>query len=47
MAKPATIRSAQPHSTHRLPFNVDLVAIGIGLALAALIRFGVIHQISF
>jgi hypothetical protein len=33
--------------THRLPINVDLLAVGIGLALAALIRFGVIHQIGF
>ncbi len=35
------------HSTHKLPINVDFVAIGIALALAALIRLGVIHQISF
>jgi hypothetical protein len=47
MAKPNTTSSTQPHSTQRLPFNVDLLAVGIGLALAALIRFGVIHQISF
>jgi len=26
---------------------VDLLAIGIGLTLAALIRFGVIHQVTF
>jgi hypothetical protein len=38
---------AQSHSNHRLPINVDLVAVVIGLALAALIRFGVIHQIAF
>ena len=37
----------QSHSSLRLPISVDLVAVGIGLALAALIRFGVIHQISF
>jgi hypothetical protein len=38
-----------PAKSHaqRLPFNVDLIAIGIGLALAVLIRLGVIHQISF
>ncbi|HEX9198543.1 MAG TPA: hypothetical protein VF865_03225 [Acidobacteriaceae bacterium] len=36
---------ANRHS--RLPINVDLLAIGIALTLAALIRFGVIHQISF
>ena len=35
------------HSGLRLPINVDLLAIGIALTLAALIRFGVIHQISF
>jgi hypothetical protein len=47
MANPNTNRPAQPHSSLRLPINVDLLAIGIALALAALIRFGVIHQISF
>ena len=47
MATPETNRPAQPHSSHRLPFNVDLIAIAIGLTLAALIRFGVIHQITF
>lgn len=36
------LRAAQ-----RLSINVDLLAIGIALALAALIRFNVIHQISF
>ena len=36
-----------PHSGLRLPISVDLLAVGIALALAALIRFGVIHQISF
>lgn len=35
------------HSSHRLPINVDLIAIALGLTLAALIRFGVIHQITF
>ncbi|HEV2645680.1 MAG TPA: hypothetical protein VGU46_04875 [Acidobacteriaceae bacterium] len=35
------------HSRHKLPINVDVVAIALGLTLAALIRFGVIHQISF
>ena len=47
MTIPNKTRPTQPHSTHRLPINVDLLAVGIGLALAALIRFGVIHQISF
>ncbi len=39
--------TTQSHSGLRLPINVDLVAVMIGLTLAALIRFGVIHQISF
>jgi hypothetical protein len=48
MATPETTRpSQQPHSGLRLPINVDALAIGLGLALAVLIRFGVIHQISF
>ena len=47
MANPDRTRNTQSHSTHRLPINVDLLAVGIGLALAALIRIGVIHQISF
>jgi hypothetical protein len=47
MATPNPNRTAHPHSGYRLPINVDLVAIAIGLTLAALIRFGVIHQISF
>jgi hypothetical protein len=47
MATPNTNRPAQSHSGLRLPINVDLLAIGIALALAALIRFGVIHQINF
>ena len=45
MAIPNTSRQA--HTAPRLPFNVDLLAIGIGLALAVLIRIGIIHQISF
>ena len=47
MATLKTTRPAQHHSGLRLPINVDLLAIGIGLTLAVLIRFGVIHQISF
>jgi hypothetical protein len=47
MATPETNRHAQPHSGLRLPISVDLLAIGIGLTLAVLIRFGVIHQITF
>ena len=38
---------AIPPAGHRLPINVDLLAVGIALTLAALIRFGVIHQINF
>ena len=34
-------------SSHKLPINVDFLAIGIALALAVLIRLGVIHQITF
>jgi hypothetical protein len=37
----------QRAAAHRLPINVDLLAVGIALTLAALIRFGVIHQINF
>jgi hypothetical protein len=37
----------KPNTTHRLPINVDFLAVGIALALAALIRLGVIHHISF
>lgn len=40
-------RPAHQHSTLKLPVSVDLLAVGIALTLAALIRFGVIHQISF
>jgi hypothetical protein len=47
MATPKPTRIAQPHSAPRLPFNVDLLAVAIALTLAALIRFGVIHQIAF
>jgi hypothetical protein len=42
-----TNKISQSHTRHKLPINVDLVAIALGLTLAALIRFGVIHQISF
>jgi hypothetical protein len=47
MATPNDNPTAQQHTGRRLPINVDLVAIAIGLTLAALIRFGVIHQITF
>ena len=32
---------------HRLAFNVDAVAIALALALAALVRFNVIHYIGW
>ena len=47
MATPNINRTEPSHSGLRLPINVDAVAIAIGLTLAVLIRFGVIHQISF
>lgn len=40
-------RPTHPKGAHRLPVNVDLIAVGIALTLAALIRFNVIHQITF
>jgi len=39
--------SSKPRANHKLPINVDFLAIGIALALAVLIRLGVIHQITF
>ncbi|MDR3746316.1 MAG: hypothetical protein P4K80_09325 [Acidobacteriaceae bacterium] len=47
MANLKPTRTRPLHLAHKLPFNVDLLAVGIGLALAALIRFNIIHQISF
>jgi hypothetical protein len=47
MATPNSNQPSSTHTGHRLPINVDIVAIAIGLTLAALIRFGVIHQITF
>ena len=47
MAIPNSTPSERPHHASRLPINVDLIAIAIGLTLAVLIRFGVIHQINF
>ncbi|HWB31967.1 MAG TPA: hypothetical protein VG714_02220 [Acidobacteriaceae bacterium] len=35
------------HSSYRMPASVDYIAVGIGLALALLVRFGVLHQIGF
>jgi len=47
MATSNSTDSAKPRSSYKLPINVDFVAIGIALGLAALIRLGVIHQITF
>jgi hypothetical protein len=47
MAAPETNHPAQSRHGLRLPINIDLLAIGIGLTLAVLIRFGVIHQVTF
>lgn len=47
MATPNSNPTEKHHTGLRLPISVDLLAIGIGLTLAVLIRFGVIHQISF
>jgi hypothetical protein len=44
---PINTNRPAPTAGKRLPINVDMLAIGIALALAALIRFGVIHQINF
>lgn len=35
------------HSTTTKRFNIDLLAIGIALALAALIRFNILPPIHF
>ena len=43
----ATPNPKQTHSSHRLPINVYAIAIALGLSLAALNRFVVIHQITF
>ncbi len=42
-ARPAS----PPHAATRLSINVDLIAVTIALALAALIRFNVIPSIPF
>ena len=39
--------SAKPHAASRLSINVDLIAVTIALALAALIRFNIIPSIPF
>ncbi len=47
METPNKTRPTNSHNAHKLPINVDFLAVGIALALAALIRLGVIHQITF
>jgi hypothetical protein len=47
MATSNTKLSERPASSHRLPAGVDYIAVAIGLALAVLVRFGVLHQIRF
>jgi hypothetical protein len=43
-----TPQTTRERISHRLPVNlIDSLAIGIALALAALVRFGVIHGVSF
>ena len=37
----------KPHAGSRLSINVDLIAVTIALALAALIRFNIIPSIPF
>jgi len=47
MATPNISHPEPSHSGHRLPISVDYLAVAIGLVLAALVRFGVLHQIGF
>jgi hypothetical protein len=42
-----TPQTTRERITQTLPVNVDFLAIGIALALVALVRFGVIHAVSF
>ncbi len=39
--------SVKPHAASRLSINVDLIAVTIALALAALIRFNLLPSIPF
>ena len=41
----APIENATSHLTSRI--NIDLIAIGLGLALAALVRFNILPSIPF
>ena len=47
MATPANTNRPVPPSGQRLPVSVDYIAVAIGLTLAVLVRFGVLHQIRF
>jgi hypothetical protein len=47
MAIPQDNASARPHAASRLSINVDLIAVTIALALAALIRFNILPSIPF
>jgi hypothetical protein len=47
MATPNNRNSEQTQSSRRLPISVDYLAVAIGLTLAVLVRFGVLHQIGF
>lgn len=42
-----TSKTTRSRIDSKLPINVDFLAIGIALALAALVRLGVIHAVSF
>jgi hypothetical protein len=44
---PSESHVSTPHAASRLSINVDLIAVTIALALAALIRFNIIPSIPF
>ena len=44
---PSKPQVTTPHAATRLSINVDLIAVTIALALAALIRFNIIPSIPF
>lgn len=47
LSNTSKLAAAKLATQHRLGFNADAVAIGLALALAALIRFNVIHHIGW
>lgn len=47
METPITARPTPQRLLQRLPFDVDLLAIAIGLSLATLIHFGIIPRVVF